>query len=163
MIRPTSPSGTDTTELLPCTVSKNTHEQFIFLSEVSLSILLTLLRGTRLWAYSVPKSGFTQTYFKHNYYEEDPLALVVGGELLGLRPVFPLTASAPPCMITFLMLFGWCHSDFEFKIGPLCELKLVPSSTSLVRTFWYAFKILTSKKSSNGLFSKVLSGCSFTM
>ena len=32
MIRPTSPSGTDTTELLPCTVSKNTHEQFIFLS-----------------------------------------------------------------------------------------------------------------------------------
>ena len=33
MIRSTSPSGTDTRELLPCTVSKNTHEQFIFLSE----------------------------------------------------------------------------------------------------------------------------------
>ena len=40
------------------------------------------------------------------------LAGAVRGEGLGLRPILLLAVSAPPWIIMFLIIFGWCHSVF---------------------------------------------------
>ena len=85
----------------------------------------------------------------------------VGGEGLGLRPILLLACSALPWIIMFLMILGWCHYVFELRICPLCEYRLVPSSSNLVKTCWYAFRIFTSKKASIGSPSKLTSSCSF--
>ena len=34
------------------------------------------------------------------------------GEGLDLRPILLLACSAPPWIIIFLMILGWCHSVF---------------------------------------------------
>ena len=55
--------------------------------------------------------------------------------------------SAPPWItwVVVRMILAWCHSLFEFKSSPLWLEMNVPSSTSIVKGFLYAFSICISK------------------
>ena len=60
-----------------------------------------------------------------------------GTYLLPFLPGFDL------CLLLLLVLttLAWCHSLLEFNNSPLWLVMYVPSSTSLVKGFWYAFRI----------------------
>ena len=55
--------------------------------------------------------------------------------------------SAPPWItwVVVRMILAWCYSLFEFKSSPLWLEMYVPSSTSIVNGFLYAFSICISK------------------